>query len=227
MPLLAALAGLLLVALIFGPQWWVHRTLRAHAGERADLPGTGGELARHLLDTAGLGDVKVEALPNDGDHYDPIARAVRLGPHTHDGRSVTAVAIAVHEVGHALQHADGDRLLAWRIRLAPIVRGFEIAAMVVLGAAPLTLIFVKAPAFLMLQLALGIGLLAARVGMHLLTLPVELDASFGRALPIIARGGFLSAQDLPAARSVLRAAAFTYVASALVTLLNVARWFRL
>lgn len=227
MPLLAALAGLLLIGLIFAPQWWVHRTIRAHAGERPDLPGTGGELARHLLDLAGLKDVVVEALPKDGDHYDPVARAVRLGPLTHDGRSVSAVAIAVHEVGHALQHAEGDRLLHLRIRMAPIVRGIELAAMVVLGAAPLTMIFLRSPALIALQLGLGIAMLAARVAMHLVTLPVELDASFSRALPILERGRYLVAEDMPAARSVLRAAAFTYVASALVTLLNVARWFRI
>jgi Zn-dependent membrane protease YugP len=79
---------------------------------------------------------------------------------------------------------------------------------------------------MVLQVAAGLLLLAIRVVVHLVTLPVELDASFGKALPVIVRGGYLAAPDLPAARNVLRAAAWTYVASALVTLVDVARWFR-
>jgi Zn-dependent membrane protease YugP len=135
--------------------------------------------------------------------------------------------VAAHEVSHALQHADGDRWLAWRIQVAPALRAVEIAAIVVLTLAPLTAALVRAPGLVVLQLAFAVLLMSSRVVMHLLTLPVELDASFGRALPILERGRFLPADDLEAARSVLRAAAFTYVASALMTMLNLARWFRL
>lgn len=226
MILLIALVGVMFLALVFGPQYWVRRTLQAHSGDRADLPGTGAELARHLLDLGGLPDVKVERVDHGGDHYDPAARAVRLGPAAHDERSVTGIAVAVHECGHAFQHADGDPLLAWRIKVLPGVRAIEIAAAVVLGLAPVTLALAHAPAIVALQVGLAILLMGSRVLMHLLTLPVELDASFGRALPILERGRFLSGPDLPAARAVLRAAAFTYIASALVTLLNLVRWFR-
>ncbi len=219
------LAALLFLALIFVPQWWVRRAMTDHAGERPDLPGTGGELARHLLDLADLEDVPVEIAP--ADHYDPVARVVRLSPANHDGRSITAVAVAAHEVSHALQHAAGDPLLAARVRFAPLVQGFEIAAAVVMATSPLVLAVVKSPVLMALQLALGIGLLAARVLFHLLTLPVELDASFRRALPILKAGGYLDERDLPGARTVLRAAALTYVASALISLLNIARLRRL
>ena len=225
--ILAVLAGLAFLALVFGPQLWVSRTLRAHAGDRPDLPGTGAELARHLLDLGRLPEVRVERVEQGRDHYDPAARVVRLGPEAHDTRSVTGIAVATHEVSHALQHADGDRWLAWRIRVAPALQVVEIAAIIVLSLAPVTAILVKAPGLVVLQVAFAVLLMSARVVMHLLTLPVELDASFGRALPILERGHFLVADDLAAARSVLRAAAFTYLASALVTLLNLARWFRL
>ena len=225
--ILVALGAVILAALVFGPQYWVRSTLKAHSGDRSDLPGTGAELARHILDLGRLPDVKVERVEQGRDHYDPADRVVRLGPEAHDERSVTGIAVAVHEVGHALQHADGDRLLAWRIAAAPVIRAIEIGATVVLALAPLTLILVKAPALAILQIGLAVLLMGSRVLMHLLTLPVEFDASFGRALPIIERGGFLTGPDLPAARSVLRAAAFTYVASALMTLLNVARWIRI
>src|SRR2546423_4008176 len=91
MPILLAIAGLAFLALIFGPQLWIRRVLARHGAERPDLPGTGGELARHLLDEADLSGVTVE-LTGDGDHYDPEARAVRLIPRHHDGRSVAAAA---------------------------------------------------------------------------------------------------------------------------------------
>ena len=87
MPILAGLLLLMLLAVALGPQWWVRRVLRRHGVERPDFPGTGAELARHLLDEAGLPQVKVEPTEH-GDHYDPDARAVRLLPQHHDGRSV-------------------------------------------------------------------------------------------------------------------------------------------
>jgi Zn-dependent membrane protease YugP len=225
MPLLFALGTALLIALVFGPNWWVRRAMRRHAAERPDLPGTGGELARHLLDLARLEHVPVEIAP--ADHYDPVATVVRLSPENHDGRSVTAVAVAAHEVSHALQHAAGDRLLAARVTFAPVVQGFELAAAVVMTTAPLVLAFVHSPALLALQLGLGVALLGVRLAFHLITLPVELDASFRRALPILEAGRFLEPGDLRGARTVLRAAALTYVASSLVSLVNIARFRRL
>jgi Zn-dependent membrane protease YugP len=225
MPVLLVLGAALLFGLVFGPQWWVRRAMQQHATERPDLPGTGGELARHLLDLARLEHVPVEIAP--ADHYDPVANVVRLSPENHDGRSITAVAVAAHEVSHALQHAAGDRLHAARVTFAPVVQGFEIAAAVVMMTAPLVLAFVKSPVLLALQVGVGIALLAVRLVFHLLTLPVELDASFRRALPILETGRYLDAGDMPGARNVLRAAALTYVASSLVSLVNIARFRRL
>ena len=199
--------------------------MQQHATERPDLPGTGGELARHLLDLAQLEHVPVEIAP--ADHYDPVADVVRLSPENHNGRSITAVAVAAHEVSHALQHAAGDRLLAARVTFAPVVQGFEYAAAVVMATAPLMLAVVKSPVLLALQVGIGIALLGVRFAFHLVTLPVELDASFRRALPILEAGRFLDAADMLGARTVLRAAALTYVASSLVSLVNIARFRRL
>ncbi|MGU3539708.1 zinc metallopeptidase [Methylobacterium sp. A54F] len=225
MPILLALGVALLFGLVFGPQWWVRRAMQRHATERPDLPGTGGELARHLLDLAGLGHVAVETAP--ADHFDPVGNVVRLSPENHDGRSITAVAVAAHEVAHALQHAAGDRLLAARVRFAPVVQGFEIAAAVVMMTAPVMLAVVKSPVLPALQVGVGLALLGVRLVFHLLTLPVEIDASFRRALPILETGRFLDAGDMLGARTVLRAAALTYVASSLVALVNIARFRRL
>jgi uncharacterized protein len=226
MPILLALAGLILLAIVLGPQVWVRRVLAQHGLDRPDLPGTGGELARHLLDEAGLQQVQVER-SDRGDHYDPQALAVRLSPQHHDGRSVAAVAVAAHEVSHAVQHARGEPAFARRFGLVKKLIWIERAASAVLLLAPVVFIVVKAPIVVALQVFGGLLLLLIRVVVHVVTLPVEFDASFGKALPVLEQGRYLSAADLPAARNVLRAAAWTYVASALVTLVDVARWFRM
>jgi uncharacterized protein len=227
MPIILAVAGALLLALIFLPQWWVRSAMRRHAKERKDFPGTGGELARHLLDLAKLAEVRVEIAPPGGDHYDPIDRVVRLSPDNHDGRSVTAIAVAAHEASHAMQHADGDKLLTTRVKLAGSVRSIEVSAAIILALAPVVAFLVKSPALILVQIAVVVALLASRVLIHVLTLPVELDASFKRALPILEKGGYLGEKDMPAAKTVLRAAAMTYIASALVALLDVARLMRM
>src|SRR5437868_1502681 len=178
MPILLAIAGLLVLALLFGPQLWIRRVMAQHGAERADLPGTGGELARHLLDEADLCGVTVE-LTGDGDHYDPEAQAVRLLPQHHDGRSVAAVAVAAHEVSHAVQHAHGERSFTLRYELVKKVVWFDKIASVFLLLSPIVFVLVRVPGLFMLQLVVGVLLLSARIIVHLVTLPVEFDASFG------------------------------------------------
>ena len=215
----------LLLGLVFGPSLWIKHVLKKHGVERPDLPGTGGELARHLLDEAKLTDVKVETTDN-GDHYDPGARAVRFLPQHHDGRSIAAVAVAAHEVSHAIQHARGEPAFERRVELVGSLIWVERLATVVLLLAPVAFVLLKAPALVILQVLAAIALMAIGVVVHIVTLPVEFDASFGKALPVLEQGRYLSPRDMPAARSVLKAAAYTYVASALATLLNIARWLR-
>jgi Zn-dependent membrane protease YugP len=225
-PVFVLLGGLVLLGLLFGPLWWVQRTLRHHGADRPDLPGTGAELARLLLDAGGLGHVAVE-LTDAGDHYDPDGPAVRLLPQHHDGRSVAAAAVAAHEVAHALQHARGERAFTARLALVRKLSVVERVASAILFLAPVVFALVHAPVLFVVQIAVGILLLASRILVHAVTLPVELDASFGKALPVLEQGRYLAGPDLASARSVLNAAAWTYVAAALATLLDVVRWFRL
>jgi Zn-dependent membrane protease YugP len=226
MPILVVIAVALLLATVFGPQLWIRHVLKRHGVDRSDLPGTGGELARHLLDEAGLQNVKVE--PTDlGDHYDPTDQVVRLLPQHHDGRSVSAVAVAAHEVSHAVQHARGEPAFLRRLNLVTNLAWIDRVAGFVLLLSPFVFVIVKAPILFALQIAAGLSLLAIRIVVHAATLPVEFDASFTKALPVLKHGNYLSEQDMPAATSVLRAAAFTYVAAALATLLDIARWFRI
>ena len=218
-----AVAILLLLVLVFGPSLWARHVMREHAAPRPDLPGTGGDLARHLLDRVGLDSVAVEATER-GDHYDPKAKAVRLTPANLEGRSITAVAVAAHEVGHALQDKGDYRPLKLRTRLVPLAFWGERAAGVVLGLSPLA--FALSPRLGLIQALAAFVVMGGRIVVHAVTLPVERDASFGRALPILEEGGYLDPADLPAARAVLRAAAYTYVAAALMSLLDLTRWVR-
>src|SRR5688500_5487963 len=192
MPILIALGSFLLFAAVFGPQWWVRHVLAKHASDRPDLPGTGAELARHLLDEAGLQQVKVEQT-DIGDHYDPDALTVRLTASHHDGRSIAAVAVAAHEVSHAVQHARGEPAFARRLSLVRQLGWVEKLASAVLLLAPLLFVVMKSPALFALQILAGVLLLGIRVVVHAVTLPVEFDASFGKALPVLLRGRYLGA----------------------------------
>lgn len=221
---LLALIGLL--AIITLPQMLVRSAIARHGKDRPDLQGTGAELARHLLDRFGLAHIKVE-VTDRGDHYDPAAKAVRLLPAHHDGRSIAAAAIAAHEVSHAIQDANGERLLALRQKLAPIATFTDRLAGILFIAAPVLGALARTPIALLALVGGGIALLAVRVVMDAITLPVEIDASFGKALPIMREGRYVSDTDIPAMRSVPRAAAFTYLASALISLVNLWRWARL
>lgn len=218
--------GIIVLALAFAPQLWVRSVLTRHSRDRPDFPGTGGELARHLLDGMGLAHVKVEGTAQ-GDHYDPRAKTVRLLPQHLNGRSLAAVAVAAHEVGHAMQDATGYRPLKTRTRLAKIAIVVEKAGAVIMIGAPIMAAIMRHPAGFALEFAAGLVILSLAVIIHLSTLPVELDASFGRALPVLRAGQYIPEKDIPAARHILRAAAFTYVAASLMSLINIARWLRI
>ena len=226
MPIVLAVIGIALLALVFGPQLLVRRVLAKYGVDRPDLPGTGAELARHLLDEANLPSVTVEETDR-GDHYDPEAQSVRLSPQHHDGRSVAAAAVAAHEVAHAVQHARGETAFMRRLTLVQQLGWVEKLASGILLLSPLVYVVMKSPALFGLEILAGVMLLGIRVVVHVVTLPVEFDASFGKALPVLVRGRYLSAGDIPAAQKVLKAAAYTYVAAALATLLDVVRWFRI
>lgn len=225
-----AIVGIVLIfgfaMLVFVPQWWVKRAISRHSVHREDFPGTGGELASHILKHYGVEGVGVESVPA-GDHYDPDAKKIRLSEQHFNGSSLSAIAIAAHEVGHALQDYGHESGLAWRQRLVRLASVTDGIASVFFLVAPVLGVLAKTPLAFFGMASIGIALLAIRVLVHLVTLPVEYDASFGKALPILQEGGYLSDDDIPAAREVLKAAAFTYVSAALLSMLDLARWIRI
>lgn len=214
----------LLLLLVFGPQWWARYTFRRYAQPLERIPGSGAELARHLLDRFGMQDVPVEQAAPGGDHYDPESRTVRLGPDNYAQHSLTALAVAAHEVGHAIQHQRSEPMLALRHRLVKLAQTTQQLGAAAMFLMPVAIAVTRAPAAGLLLAAIGLGSMASATLVHLVTLPVELDASFGKALPVLIAGHYIEPGDEPAVRRVLRAAALTYVAGSLASLLNLARW---
>lgn len=218
-------AALIAVVLIFIylPQMWVQWVLNRHnQRQENNFPGSGGELARHLLDRYDLQEIKVE-ITEVGDHYDPRTRTVRLTRDKFEGKTLTAITVAAHECGHAFQHAAAEPMFMLRTRLATIAVLAQRLGSFLLFAAPVLVLVARVPSVALLNITGAFLVMGFAVAMHLLTLPVEIDASFNKALPLL-ESGYLDKKQIPAARSILRAAAWTYVAASLATLLNFWRW---
>ncbi|MGB5257261.1 MAG: zinc metallopeptidase [Woeseiaceae bacterium] len=214
---------LVVLALVLGPGIWVKRVLARYSEPADRYSGSGAQLARHLLDAHGLNKIQVE--PTEaGDHYDPEAKAVRLTPDKYDGRSLTAITVAAHEVGHALQDHENYAPLRLRTRLVKAMRGVERIGAGVLIVSPFLGAVTRVPALGLLTFAAGLLTLGSAALVHFITLPTEFDASFSRALPMLDKHRVLKPVDRPHARTLLRAAALTYVSASLMSLLNVARW---
>jgi Zn-dependent membrane protease YugP len=209
--------------LVYGPQLWVQSVLNRHnRKDEENFPGTGGEFARHLLDRYKLNQIKVEAT-DQGDHYDPINYTVRLTRDKFEGKTMTAITVAAHECSHALQHAAAEPMFQWRTRLAYGAVWAQKVGSFLLFAAPVLVLLFRIPSVAIINILGAFLMIGFAVVVQLLTLPVEIDASFNKAMPIL-KAGYLTRKQVPAARSILRAAAWTYVAGSLASLLNFWRW---
>lgn len=177
---------------------------------------TGADCARRILDNEGLYYVQVEDLgDNGGDHFDPSANAVRLSHQNYCGRTITAMGVAAHECGHAIQHAKDYTPIKIRTALVPVVNIGSSASM------PLILLGVVL-SWNQLLIQLGIIAFSLTVLFQLATLPVEFNAS-SRALERLEHYGIVTAQENKGCRKVLSAAAMTYVAGTLAAVLQLLR----
>ena len=213
-----------LLALVFGPGLWVRRVLERYSNPPDRYAGTGAQLARFLLNELGMQHVRVEST-DQGDHYDPADKAVRLTPDKYDGRSLTAITVAAHEVGHAIQDHKGYAPLRLRTYLVRAARPVERLGAGALMVAPFVGALTRAPSIGVIMFLAGFLTLATSTLVHLATLPTEFDASFRRALPLLDEQRVLKKVDRPHARRLLTAAALTYVSASLMSLLNIARWW--
>ncbi len=213
---------LLIPAMIFAmwAQWKVQSTFARYSRVRAANGLSGRDMARRIMTRNGVTDVEVEPVAGMlSDHYDPRSRKVRLSEPNYAGGSISAIAVAAHEVGHALQHQEGYFPLQIRSGMAPVVGIASTAAMplFIIG-----LLFGTGAAWGGLLMDLGILFFAGAVLFHLVTLPVEFDAS-RRALAQLTSTGAVQPEEISGAKKVLDAAALTYVAAAAMAVLQLVR----
>jgi Zn-dependent membrane protease YugP len=181
----------------------------------------GSQVARQLLDRNGLQDVQVEAVEGQlTDHYDPRTRTVRLSSDNYQHASLAGLAVAAHECGHAVQHAKSYAPLAFRTGMFPIAN-FGSRAAIPLFFIGFLFSYGGGAGFTVLM-DVGILFFAGAVLFHLITLPVEFDAS-RRALVMLHSSGYMSQTEVKGARRVLDAAAWTYVAAATIAVLHLVR----
>jgi hypothetical protein len=202
--------------LVFWAQQRVQGTYRKYSEVSSRMGLTGAQVAEMILQRMGVQNVTVEPVAGElTDHYDPSAKAVRLSEVVYGSTSLAAAAVAAHECGHVLQDVQGYKPMNLRAALVPAVNlGANFGPMLITAGFFLN-------AFGLAQL--GVLLFAAVIVFHVVTLPVEFDAS-SRALRLIDEYGILQGEENQAARKVLNAAAFTYVATALYALLQLLQY---
>ncbi|WNC15885.1 zinc metallopeptidase [Brevibacillus brevis] len=209
-----------LIIIAFLLSLWAQFRVKGTFNKFADVPVssgmTGAEAARRMLDANGLTGIPVEHIPGTlTDHYDPTSRVVRLSDPVYFGHSIASLSVACHEVGHAIQHKVSYPMLVARHKIFPVVNFAS-------GIAPLLLL---AGFFFHMTglLLIGIIFFSAAVAFQLITLPVEFDAS-SRAKKLMVQMGFIRNNEEKGASKVLGAAALTYVAATLISVLELAKY---
>ena len=206
-------------ALLFSlwAQWKVHSTFNRFAKVGVQSGYSGAQAAQAVLQIAGVQGVRIERHQGFlSDHYDPLAKALRLSPHVYDGQSISSVAVAAHEAGHAIQDQVGYLPLVWRSALVPLC---NVGSMIWIFPFMASLLL-RQLSFSPLLTWTGIGLFAAVVVFQIITLPTEFNAS-NRAKAVLASTGIVSTQqEADGVKRVLDAAALTYVAAAAASLLQ-------
>ncbi|MFU8891699.1 MAG: zinc metallopeptidase [Anaerosomatales bacterium] len=205
---------ILIIAVVLGlaTQGFVNASYRRYSQVALATGKSGAEVARYMLDSEGLGHVGIEMVPGHlTDHYDPKHDVLRLSEDVYRGRTVAAAGIAAHEAGHAVQHARGFVFARVRGALVPTAQlGSSLAFPLILGG-----LFIGLSGLI----TLGVIMFAGAVLFQIVTLPVEFDAS-RRALAALNIGNALPAEQVSGARTVLTAAALTYVAATLIAVLQ-------
>ena len=217
--------GAILAILVYVPSFWVRHVMSKNSNEIEDIPGTGAELARHLIDRFQLEGIQVEETKELGDHFDPKDQMVRLSPGNFNGKSLTAVAVAAHEVGHAIQFHRKEKIFELRSRYLPTARILSQAGVAIMWSFPIIGFVLRSPFAVAVVIGLSLLLQLAGALAYLIILPEEWDASFNKALPILVEGEYVEEKQIPIIRKILKAAALTYFSAALANVLHIGRWF--
>jgi hypothetical protein len=209
---------IMLVAMVLGfvTQGYVNSAFRRWSRVPLATQRTGAQVARAMLDSEGLHNVQIELVQGRlSDHFDPKAGVLRLSPDVYSQATVAAAGVAAHEAGHAVQHARGFVAARIRMALVPVANLGSQAAWILIMIGIWTRV---------LGIAwLGVIAFAAAVLFQVVTLPVEFDAS-RRALASLSTTGMLPTEQVAGARNVLTAAALTYIAATLISVMQLMYW---
>ena len=191
---------------------WVRSSYKKYSKQMSASGLTGAQVARMILDRNGLSNVRVEPVAGTlTDHYDPRGKVIRLSESNFRESSISAVSVAAHETGHAIQDGAGYLPMKLRAGIFPVVAfSSQVWVWLLIGG-----IFLGAPLFVQIAMILFLAVLA----FHVVTLPVEINAST-RAYGLLTRYGVLSSREASGTKRVLTAAAFTYIAAALTAVLT-------
>ena len=201
---------------LFLPSIWVNYVLRKNNNPLPDMPFTGNELGLKILQENKLENVLIEPIKQI-DHYNPLEKKVNISEDKLYKKSITSIAVVAHEIGHAIQYKENYKPLLLRQKLIEKTMIFQrLGSFLLIIGLPSIFAITKSPFITFLAAIIIMGCLSTNVLIHLITLPVEFDASFKRALPILQK--YVPKQNMRQCRSVLRAAAFTYLAQSIVSI---------
>ncbi len=206
------------------PGIWTKHILNKYSQADKSIPGTGKQFAEHLINKLNL-QVTLEETET-GDHYDPIDKVVRISSQNYHTNSLTAITTVAHEIGHALQDKENYEPLKQRTLLIERSQWMQKFSGIALMVTPVLIPLFHTPLIGLVTFSVGFMAMGVPVIIHLSTLPVETDASFKRALPLLEEGDYLLPKQLKQARQILRACAMTYVAASLSSLFNLWKWLK-
>ena len=202
--------------ILFLPSIWVSYVLRKNNETLPDMPFTGNQFGQKILQDNKLENVSIEPIKKI-DHYNPVDKKVHISEDKLNNKSITSIAVVAHEIGHAIQDKENYKPLILRQKLIEKTMIFQrIGSFLLIIGLPSIFAFTKSPLFTFIAAMIIMGCLSTNVLIHLITLPVEFDASFKRALPILKK--YVPKENINQCRSVLRAAALTYLSQSIVSI---------
>ena len=210
------------LALIYLPDLWIKYNFKKNNKIFKDMPFSGKELGEKILEENNIKEIPINSikdLPIGSCHYDPKKKEINISESIYERKSITSLAVIVHEIGHAIQDKENSKLLNLRISLIKKTSVLQkIGSIVLIIGVPSIFALTKSPFVVLLMTLIIIASFSTNVLIHLITLPTEIDASFKKALPILNK--YVPKENLKQCRSVLTAAALTYLAASIRSIIN-------
>ncbi len=201
---------------LFLPSIWVNYVLNKNNRILLNMPFTGNELGKKILQEQRITNVSIVPIRKI-DYYNPKEKKIHIGEDKLNKKSITSITVVVHEIGHAIQDKENYKPLIMRQKLVEKTTVFQrLGSLLLIIGLPSIFALTKSPIITFISAIFIMGFLSTNVLIHLITLPVEFDASFKRALPILQN--YVPKENMKQCRSVLRAAAFTYLAQSIVSI---------